>query len=137
MSLAVALPPTVHAQSACDDSRLIFVGRAEAPVTFHVSGEAEIEKARKLAVLAEEEFEQLKTSNPDWMRDPRVMELTIRKIKAKDEWNMRKAMYPAPHDVTFVPLAVTRPIRGVKEATLMLHARPHLPAMQPGEEYVV
>ena len=136
VSLAVAFPPAVRAQSVCNDAELVFVGRAEAPVTFHVSGEAEIEKARKQAVLAEEEFERLKTS-ADWMRDPRVMELTIRMIKAKDEWNMRKAMYPPPHDIIFIPLAVTRPIRGVKEATLMLHARPHLPAMKPGEEYVV
>ena len=137
MSLAVAFPPACRAQSVCNDSELVFVGRAEAPVTFHVSGEAEIEKARKQAVLAEEEFERLKTSSADWMRDPRVMELTIRMVKAKEEWNKRKAMYPPPQDITFIPLAVTRPIRGVKEATLMFHARPHLPAMKPGEEYVV
>jgi len=136
MSLAAAFPPAVRAQSVCNDSWLVFVGRAEAPVTFHVSGEAEIEKARKQAVLAEEEFERLKTSSADWMRDPQVLELTIRMVKAKQEWNMRKAMYPPPHDITFIPLAVTRPIRGVKEATLMLLAR-GLPAMEPGEEYVV
>lgn len=137
MSLVVGFPHVLRAQSVCSDSEVVFVGRAEAPVTFHVSGEAEIEKARKLSVLADEEFERLKTSSADWMRDPRVMELTIRMIKAKDAWNMRKAMYPPPHNITFIPLAVTRPIRGVKEATLMLLARPHLPAMTPGEEYVV
>jgi len=136
MCLAVVFPPTVRAQSACNDNQVVFVGRAEAPVTFHVSGEAEIEKARKQAVLAEEEFERLKTSSDEWMRDPRVMELTIRMIKAKQEWDMRKAMYPRPHDITFIPLAVTRPIRGVKEPTLMLLAR-GLPAIEPGEEYVV
>lgn len=136
MSLAVAFSPALRAQSVCD-SRVVFVGRAEPPVTFHVSGESEIEKARKQAVLATEEFEHLVTSSADWMSDPRVEELTIRMVQAKTQWSMRKAMYPSPQDITFIPFAVTRPIRGVKEATVMLLARPHLPEMQPGEEYVV
>ncbi len=136
LSLAVVFSSALRAQSDCD-SRVVFVGRAEPPVTFHVSGESEIEKARKQAVLAEEEFERLRTSSADWMRDPRVKELTIRMVLAKEQWNMRKAMYPRPQDITFIPFAVTRPIRGVKEATVMLLARPHLPAMQPGEQYVV
>jgi hypothetical protein len=136
MSLAVGFSPALRAQSVCD-SRVVFVGRAEPPITFHVSGEAEIEKARKQAVLAQEEFEQLVTSSADWMRDPRVKELMIRMVEAKQHWAMRKGMYPSPQDITFNPFAVTRPIRGVKETTVMLLARPHLPEMQPGEEYVV
>ena len=69
MSLAGVrlFPCLTRAQSVCD-SRVVFVGRAEPPVTFHVSGEAEIEKARKQAVLAEEEFERLQTSRGGWMR---------------------------------------------------------------------
>lgn len=137
VGLTVVLPIAVHAQSVCSDSELVFVGRAEAPITFHVSGEAEIEKARRNAILAEEEFERLKQSGPEWYRDPRTMELTIRMVKAQEELGRRRAMYPPPQDITFIPLVVTRPIRGVKESMLMLHARPHLPSMQQGEEYLV
>jgi hypothetical protein len=46
-------------------------------------------------------------------------------------------MYPPPYEVTFIPLAVVRPFRGVSEATLMVHVRPNLPPMQAGEEYLV
>jgi hypothetical protein len=137
VGVALSLLSSAQAQSVCNDSELVFLGRAEAPVTFRVSGEAEIEKARRDAIRAEEEFERLKASGPDWSRDPRTMELTIRMVKAQDELGRRRAMYPPPHDITFIPLAVTRAIRGVNEATLMLHARPHLPPLQPGEEYLV
>ena len=41
--LAVAFPIAAHAQSVCNDSGVVFVGRAEAPVTFRVSGEAELD----------------------------------------------------------------------------------------------
>ena len=133
-----ALPGTLaHGQSICDDSDLVFLGRADAPVTFRVSGEVEIEKARQNAVRAEKDFELLKASSADWMRDPRTTELTIRLIKAQEEFSMRRAMYPPPYEVAFIPLAVVRPFRGVTESTLMVHARPHLPPMQPGEDYLV
>ncbi len=50
---------------------------------------------------------------------------------------MRRAMYPPPHHVTFIPLHVVRPLRGVSESTLMVRAQAHLPPMQPGEDYLV
>jgi hypothetical protein len=135
---ATVLPGTLaHGQSICDDSDLVFVGRAEAPVTFLVSGEAEIEKARRNLVRTEEEIAQLQASLDERTRLERSVEFAIRLIKAKDELEMRRAMYPPPQQVTFIPLHVVRPFRGVTESTLMVHARPDLPPMQPGEEYLV
>jgi hypothetical protein len=126
-----------HAQSICNDSDLVFVGRAEAPVTYRVSGEAAIEKARQHLIRTEEEIAQLEASLDERSRLERAVEFAIRLIKAKDELSMRRAMYPPPQDLTFIPLHVVRPFRGVSEPTLLVHARPHLPSMQPGDEYVI
>ena len=52
-----------------------------------------------------------------------MKELTIRMVVAKEQWNIRKALYPRPQDIAFIPFAVTRPIRGVKSDQVMLLAR--------------
>lgn len=41
------------------DSELLFVGRGEEPITFHISGEAEIEKARQNLISTEAEIARL------------------------------------------------------------------------------
>ena len=137
MFVSCSIVAPVHAQSVCNDSEVVFVGRAEAPVTFRVSGEGAIEKARRDLIRTEQEIARLQATMDERSRLEHAREFAIRLIKAQDELSMRRAMYPPPQDITFIPLAVTRPIRGVKEATLLLHARPHLPPMQPGEEYLV
>lgn len=138
LSAAVVVSGTsAFGQSICEDSDLVFVGRAQAPVTFLVSGEAEIERARQNLIHTEEEIARLQASLDERTRLERSAEFAIRLIKAKDELDMRRTMYPPPQQVTFVPLHVVRPFRGVSETTLMVHARPHLPQMLPGEEYLV
>jgi hypothetical protein len=135
---AAGFPGTsARAQSICDDSDLVFVGRAEAPVTFLVSGEAEIEKARQNLIRTEKEIAQFKASLDERTRLERNVEFTIRLIRAKEELDMRRAMYPPPQQVTFTPLHVVTPFRGVTESTLMVHTLPEQPPMQAGEEYLV
>jgi hypothetical protein len=127
----------VHAQSICNDSELVFVARADAPVTYHVSGEAEIEKARQNFVRIEDELGRMPKPLDDPTRVEQATEIAIRLVKAQSELNMRKAMYPKPYDVTFVPLHVVRAFRGVNEPTLMLRVRPDLRPMETGEEYLI
>ena len=126
-----------HAQSVCSNSELAFVGRAEPPVTFRVSGEAEIEKARQNLIRTEEDVARLKASLDERSQLEHAREFAIRLIEANRELSMRRAMYPKPYDITFIPLAVVRAFRGVPEATLMLLVRPNLPPIQPGEEYLI
>jgi hypothetical protein len=127
----------VHAQSICNDSEIVFVGRAEAAVTYHISGEAEIEKARQNVVQIEEELARLPKPLDEPTRLEQATEIAIRLIKAQHELGRRKAMYPPPQNVTLIPLSVVRPLRGVSEHTLMVYARPELPSLQPGEEYLI
>jgi hypothetical protein len=139
VACVIALPDVpAHAQpSICTDADLVFIGRAEAPVTFRVSGEAAIETARQNLIRTEADIARIQASLDERTRLERSAEFAIRLIKAQEELSMRRAMYPPPYEVTFIPLTVVRPFRGVSEATLMLHARPHLPLMQPNEEYLV
>jgi hypothetical protein len=102
-----------------------------------VSGEAAIEKAQQDLIRTETEIAQLEASLDERSRLERAVEFAIRRIKAKDELSRRRAMYPPPQDLTFIPFQVVRPFRGVSEPTLLLHARPHLPSIQPGEEYLI
>jgi hypothetical protein len=139
VTCVIAFPDApAHAQpSICTDADLVFVGRAEAPVTFLVSGETAIEAARQNLIRTEADIAQLRASLDERTRLEREVEFVIRLLKAKDELDMRRVMYPPPYKVTFIPLTVVRPFRGVSEATLMLHVRPHLPPMQPNEVYLV
>ena len=132
----IALPPA-YAQSICNDAEVVFVGRAEAPVTDHVSGEREIEAARQNFLRTEEEISRLQASLDERTRLERAAEFAIRVIKAKDEWSMRRAKYPQPYDVTFIPLQIIRPFRGVSEPALMVFARQGLPPILPGEDYLI
>ncbi|HUP39568.1 MAG TPA: carboxypeptidase-like regulatory domain-containing protein [Vicinamibacterales bacterium] len=137
--IAALAPGVASAQprtSVCNDAELVFVGRAEAPVTFRVSGEAEIERARQNLVRAEEQLKKERESLDFWTQLFRAREFAVRLVNAQRELNMRRAMYPKPYEVTFIPLAVVRPFRGVSEASLMLHVRPELP-LQAGDEYLV
>jgi hypothetical protein len=136
-AFATVITP-VHAQtSVCSDSELVFVGRAEAPVTFRVSGEAEIERARQNLVRVEEQIKKERESLDFWTQLERALEFAVRHLEAQRELGMRRAMYPKPYEVTLIPFAVVRPFRGVSEATLMLKVRPEAPPLQPGEEYLV
>ena len=59
--LVIAAGLTFHAPARaqppiCNDYDLVFVGRAEAPVTYRVCGEAEIEKARQNLIRTEKEI---------------------------------------------------------------------------------
>jgi hypothetical protein len=126
--------------TVCGDyggSELVFVGRAEAPVTFRISGEAEIEKARQNLIRTEAEVARLRASSDLYTRLERNAEFEIRIIKAGTELAMRRAMYPPPYDLTFIPVHVEQTFRGVTAPTLMLRQVDPSIGMEPGERYLI
>jgi hypothetical protein len=124
----------------CDaygEPQVVFVGRAEPPVTFHISGEPEIEKARQNVIRTEAEVARLRDSMDFTTRWERETELELRIIHAKAELNLRRAMYPPPIDLTLVPVSVERAFRGATEPTLMLRRADPAMKMEPGELYLI
>lgn len=108
-----------HAFASAD---MIFVGRVKsATITRRISGEQEIEKARASSDAAERDlkaFEALKT--PPEIGWRRHQELTIRAIKAQEEFDRVRAMHPPPVDLSVTPILVETPFRGVTTAELLL-----------------
>jgi len=138
VSVALSLPAAAQGQSsACHDAEVVFVGRADRAVTFHISGEAAIERARQNVKRVEEEVARERAALDPQTRLERDVELEVRIIKAKDELDWQQVMYPAPYDVTVFPMRVEDGIRGVTEPTVMLLTR-HLPqALEPDQSYLV
>jgi hypothetical protein len=121
---------------------LLFVGRAEPAVVFHVSGEAEIEKARQNLVRVEAEVAHLRATLDEKTRFEREGEFQLKLVTAHGDVTMRRALYPSPYNLTFIPMQVDRAFRGVTEPTLMVLVpegplAPDASKMQPGERYLV
>ena len=135
---AIAIPnAAAYGQSICNQQDVVFVGRAEGPITFRISGEAEIERARQNLIRVEDEVAKLRASLDFKTNMERNVEFAMRLIKAKEELDMRRAMYPPPYDLTLTPVHVVQTFRGVSEPTLMVLMRQGSPAMQPGEQYLI
>ena len=122
---------------AFGSAEVIFVGRVKsAPITRRISGEEEIEKARLAMDAAERElkaFEALKIpSEIGWQQQ---RDLTIRMVKASDEYGRTRAMYPPPVDLSLTPLVVETPFRGVTTAELFMMNRGQ-PALDPARSYL-
>jgi hypothetical protein len=125
---------------ACDaygESQVVFVGRVEPPVTFHISGEPEIEKARQNVIRTEAEVARLRASLDVTTSLEREAEFRLRIIQAKAELNKRRAIYPPPYDLTLIPVSVERVLRGATEPTLMLRRTGPAMKMEPGELYLI
>ena len=118
-------------------AEVIFVGRVKsAPITRRISGEAEIEKARAVKNAAERElhaFESLKV--PPEIGAERHRDLTIRMLKASDEYNRIRAMHPPPVDVSLTPLLVETAFRGVTTPELFMMNRGQ-PELDPARSYL-
>jgi len=122
--------------SAYGNSETVFVGRAEAPLTFHMSGEREIERARQTLMDTEAEVARLKSSLDFWTRMERHTEFEMRLTEARTELQMRRDMYPSPYDLTVIPVSVERAFRGVTEPTVMVLQKSRV-RMEPGELYLI
>ena len=122
---------------AFGSAEVIFVGRVKsAPITRRISGENEIEKARLVMEAAERElkaFEALKV--PPEIGWQRHRDLTIRMVKASEEYGRTRAMYPPPVDLSLTPLLVEIPFRGVKTTELFMMNRGQ-PALDPARSYL-
>ena len=127
---------------ACDASGeldVVFVGRLEEPVTFRISGEEEIEKARQDVIRAEAEMARLKASldvKTGLDRD-RELAIAMAVFRAQQELDYRRARYPSPYDLTLFPVIVEQAFRGVTEPTLMLRRADTALRMEPGERYLI
>lgn len=124
----------------CDtlsEAELIFIGRAQPPVTFRISGEAEIEKARQNLVRTEAEVARLRASLDLKTRYEREAEFAIKVIDARTELDMRRAMYPPPFDLTLIPVHVEQAFRGVIPPTVMLRRVDPSVKLEPGELYLI
>jgi hypothetical protein len=131
-------PIAAHAQSsACNNAEIVFVGRAEQPVTYHVSGEAAIERARQNLKRVEEEVARERGTldlRTWWERNA---EFELRLIDARHELDIRQGMYPPPHDLSFTPVQVEQAFRGVTDPTVMLFSRNPSVEIIPGEVYLI
>ena len=137
---ATLFPAFVLAQShypVCNDAKVVFVGRAKPAVTFHVSGEPAIERARQHLKRVEEEVARERATLDDRTRLERSAEFEIRLIKAQAELDAQRAMYPPPIDLTFFPVVVEQAFRGVTEPEVMLLDRHNHPPLVADETYLI
>lgn len=118
-------------------SELVFVGRAETPVTFRISGEAEIEKARQHLTRTEAEVARLSASLDPRTRWEREAEFELKISEAKAELATRQSRYPPPYELTLVPVLVEQTFRGVVEPRLMLQLLEPSIRMELGESYLI
>ena len=135
---AVLFPALAHGQSAvCHDADVVFVGRAEQAITFHISGEAVIEQARQNVQRAEEELSRERAAFGSRMPPERDTELEIRRLQAMEALDWQRVSNVEPYDLTMIPLRLEDAIRGVTESTIMLVDR-HLPMpLEPEQSYLV
>jgi len=127
---------------ACDASgefEVVFVGRLEEPVTFRISGEEEIEKARQDVIRAEAEMARLNASQDvkTGLERDRELAIAMAVFRARQELDFRQARYPPPYDLTLFPVIVEQAFRGVTEPTLMLRRTNTALRMEPGERYLI
>ena len=137
---AILFPVFVLAQShypVCNDAKVVFVGRARPAVTFHVSGEPAIERARQHLKRVEEEVARERATLDDRTRLERSAEFELRVIRAQTELDAHRAMYPPPIDLTFYPVIVEQALRGVTESEVMLLDRDNHPPLVADETYLI
>lgn len=134
---SVAAQDVEDACHAFGSSEVIFVGRVKsAPITRRISGEEGIEKARILMDAAERElkaFEALKM--PPEIGATRHYDLTVRAIRARDEYDRTRAMHPPPVDLSLTPILVETAFRGVTTAELFMMNRGQ-PELDPARSYL-
>jgi hypothetical protein len=141
----LTVPATPAAEAQVNDicrefgaAEVIFVGRVKSePITRRISGEQEIEKALVVSDAAERDlkaFEALRM--PPEIGGGRHLDLTIRAVKAREEYNRTRARYPPPFDLSLIPVSVEMPFRGVKPGELFVLNR-GLPQLDPSRSYVI
>jgi hypothetical protein len=131
------IPDVTKICSDYGEAEVVFIGRVQAPVTYRISGEAEIAKARETLNWVKAEVARLRASLDLRTRLEREAEFEIRIIKAQDELERRRAMYPPPLDLTLIPMLVEQAFRGVASSTVMLrHVDPSI-KLEPGELYLI
>jgi len=88
--------------SVCDaygEAYVVVVGRAEPPVTFHVSGEAAIEAARQHLIATEAEVARLRESLDPIARLEREAEFSLTILDAEEEVARRRAAAAVPIEI--------------------------------------
>ncbi len=137
MTTPVAAAQVAEACREFATAEVIFVGRVKsAPITRRISGEQEIEKARVVSDAAERDlkaFEALKM--PPEIGEGRHLDLTIRAVKARDEYDRTRAMHPPPVDLSLTPILVEVPFRGITTAELFMMNRGQ-PELDPARSYL-
>src|SRR6476619_2498618 len=138
---AILLFPTftnAQSSSACHEAPVVFVGRAEPAVTFHISGEPAIERARRDLIRIEKEVEEERAALDPRARLEREREFVMRIYAARQEVSRRQVMYPPPHDLTFFPMMVEQSFRGVTESKVMVVDLPRIPLrLAPDQRYLI
>ena len=136
MTTPVAAAQVAEACREFATAEVIFVGRVKsAPIMRRISGEKDIEQARVVSDAAERDlkaFEALKM--PPEIGWRRHQELTIRALKAFDEYDRTRAMHPPPADVSLTPMLVEVPFRGATGDLFMLDSGQ--PALDPERSYL-
>jgi hypothetical protein len=117
-------------------AEVVFVGRAEAPVTRRVtSGESEIEDARKNLARAEAELRRVRSSDAQ-TRQERELDAYVKRIGADAEVKQLQAMFPPPVNAVLTPMHVETAFRGVTASDVFLYLGPQ-PPLEPGQSYLV
>jgi hypothetical protein len=138
LAAALLFPAVAYGQSSvCHDAGVVFVGRADRTVTFHISGEAAIERALQNVKRAEEAISRERAELGPRMPPERDTQLEKRRIEAMEELEWQRNSNVPPYDLTFIPLRIEAAIRGVTESTVMLLDQ-HLPMpLEPDQSYLI
>src|SRR5918995_4319121 len=139
--IITSAPAAAQVNEACAEfarAEVVFVGRAKsAPITRRISGEDAIEKARVVKDAAEREFKAFYALKiPPEIGAEQLRDLTIRMIKAGEEYDKLRASYPPPFDVVLTPMHVETPFRGVPPGDLFIMKRGH-PDLDLDKSYLI
>jgi hypothetical protein len=118
-------------------AEVIFIGRVKsAPTMRHVSGEAEVEKARALKEAAERDFKAYEALNmsPE-IGGGRLRDLVVRMVEARNEYNAARAKHPPPVDLPVTPMLVETAYRGVTTPELFMWNKGQ-PELDPARSYL-
>src|SRR5713226_143568 len=117
-------------------AEVVFVGRAQAPVTRRVSsGESEIEQARENLARAEAELRRVRSSDAE-TRQEREFDAQVESIRADAELKRLRAMFPRPANAVLTPMHVETAFRGVNALDVFLYLGPQ-PPLESGRSYLV
>lgn len=70
-------------------------------------------------------------------RFERAAEFALKIIEARAQFEIQRAKYPPPYDLTLIPVQIEQAFRGVSTSTLMLGRVPPTMKLQPGESYFI